>query len=130
MSPAIAVLAASATTFAATNLDDLFLPTVFFARRVPTRRVVAGQYVGLSAIVNECFVECFFGGGDHASERSGQYRGLRAIVHRQPVTSMVDFGCLRNVGPSLVCSREMARESCARAEVSGSLGGIGLFRLF
>lgn len=51
MSPVFAVLAASATTFAATNLDDLFLLTVFFARRVPTRRVIAGQYLGLAAIV-------------------------------------------------------------------------------
>lgn len=33
------------------NLDDLFLLTVFFARRVPTRRIVAGQYLGFSAII-------------------------------------------------------------------------------
>jgi cadmium resistance protein CadD (predicted permease) len=46
MSLVFAVLAASATTFAATNLDDLFLLTVSFARRVPKRRVVAGQYLG------------------------------------------------------------------------------------
>ena len=45
------VLAASATTFAATNLDDLFLLTMFFARRVATRRIVAGQYFGFAAIV-------------------------------------------------------------------------------
>ncbi|SRR5216683_284829 len=51
MSPVFAVLAASVTTFAATNLDDLFLLTVFFARRVPTRRVVVGQYLGFAAIV-------------------------------------------------------------------------------
>jgi cadmium resistance protein CadD (predicted permease) len=51
MSPIFAVLAASVTTFAATNLDDLVLLTVFFARRVPTRRVVAGQYLGFAAIV-------------------------------------------------------------------------------
>jgi cadmium resistance protein CadD (predicted permease) len=31
MSPVLAILAASVTTFAATNLDDLFLLTVFFA---------------------------------------------------------------------------------------------------
>jgi cadmium resistance protein CadD (predicted permease) len=51
MSPVIKVLAASVTTFAATNLDDIFLLTVFFARRVPTRRVVAGQCLGFAAIV-------------------------------------------------------------------------------
>jgi cadmium resistance protein CadD (predicted permease) len=45
------VLVASVTTFAATNLDDLFLLTVFFARRVPTRRIVAGQFFGFAAIV-------------------------------------------------------------------------------
>jgi cadmium resistance protein CadD (predicted permease) len=51
MSPVLTTLAASVTTFAATNLDDLFLLTVFFARRVATRRVVAGQYLGFAAIV-------------------------------------------------------------------------------
>lgn len=47
----LAVLSASITTFAATNIDDAFLLTFFFARRVPTRRIVAGQYVGFAAIV-------------------------------------------------------------------------------
>src|SRR6266478_3571497 len=51
MSPVFTVLAASVTTFAATNLDDFFLLTVFFARRVATRRIVAGQYLGFAAIV-------------------------------------------------------------------------------
>jgi cadmium resistance protein CadD (predicted permease) len=51
MSSVISVLAASVTTFAATNLDDIFLLTVFFARRVPTRRIVAGQYLGFATIV-------------------------------------------------------------------------------
>jgi cadmium resistance protein CadD (predicted permease) len=51
MSPILTVLAASVTTFAATNLDDMFLVTVFFARRVSTRRIVAGQYLGFAAIV-------------------------------------------------------------------------------
>ncbi len=45
------VLSASLTTFAATNIDDAFLLTLFFARRVPTRRIVAGQYIGFAAIV-------------------------------------------------------------------------------
>ena len=51
MSPSLTVLAASVTTFGITNLDDLLLLTVFFARRVPTRRIVAGQYLGFGAIV-------------------------------------------------------------------------------
>jgi len=55
MSPFVKVLAASVTTFAATNLDDIFLLTVFFARRVPTRRIVAGQYLGFAAIVAVSF---------------------------------------------------------------------------
>ena len=45
------VLVASVTTFAATNIDDILLLTLFFARRVPTRRIVAGQYLGFSAII-------------------------------------------------------------------------------
>ena len=51
MTRVLAVLAASVTTFAATNLDDLFLLTVFFARRLSARRIVAGQYLGFAAIV-------------------------------------------------------------------------------
>ena len=55
MSTVVKVLAASLTTFAATNLDDLFLLTGFFARRVPMRRIVAGQYIGFAAIVAVSF---------------------------------------------------------------------------
>ena len=47
----LAVVTASITTFAATNIDDAFLLTLFFARRIPARRIVAGQYVGFAAIV-------------------------------------------------------------------------------
>jgi hypothetical protein len=50
MRPVFTVLAASVTTFAATNLDDLFLLT-FFVQCVSTRRIVAGQYFGFAAIV-------------------------------------------------------------------------------
>jgi cadmium resistance protein CadD (predicted permease) len=47
----LAVLIASITTFAVTNIDDAFLLTFFFARRIPVRRIVAGQYAGFAAIV-------------------------------------------------------------------------------
>jgi cadmium resistance protein CadD (predicted permease) len=47
----VGVLSSSIATFAATNVDDAFLLTLFFARRIPTRRIVAGQYVGFSDIV-------------------------------------------------------------------------------
>jgi cadmium resistance protein CadD (predicted permease) len=45
------VVTASVTTFAATNIDDIVLLTFFFARRVPTRNIVAGQYLGFLAII-------------------------------------------------------------------------------
>src|SRR5262249_43651386 len=51
MSSWIGAMAASVTTFAATNIDDLFLLTLFFASQVPTRRVLGGQYLGFSAII-------------------------------------------------------------------------------
>lgn len=51
MNAIVNVLVASVTTFAATNLDDIFLLTVLFARRVPSRRIVAGQYLGFAAII-------------------------------------------------------------------------------
>ena len=47
----LTVFSASVPTFAATNVDDAFLLTLLFARRVPARRIVSGQYVGLGAIV-------------------------------------------------------------------------------
>jgi cadmium resistance protein CadD (predicted permease) len=49
------VVTATVTTFAATNIDDILLLTVFFARRVPTRTIVAGQYLGFLAII---FLSC------------------------------------------------------------------------
>lgn len=45
------VLSASLATFAATNVDDAFLLTVFFARQIPARRIVAGQYIGFAIII-------------------------------------------------------------------------------
>jgi cadmium resistance protein CadD (predicted permease) len=47
----LAVLTASITTFAATNVDDAFLLTFLFAQRISTRRIVAGQYLGFGAII-------------------------------------------------------------------------------
>jgi cadmium resistance protein CadD (predicted permease) len=47
----LSVLVASITTFAVTNIDDAFLLTFFFARRIPMRRIVGGQYAGFAAIV-------------------------------------------------------------------------------
>ncbi|HKR85512.1 MAG TPA: cadmium resistance transporter [Terriglobales bacterium] len=46
-----AVVLASVTTFAATNVDDLLVLTLFFAQRVPTKRIILGQYLGFAAIV-------------------------------------------------------------------------------
>ena len=51
MNPSLGILSASIATFAATNIDDALLLTLFFARRIPARRIVAGQYVGFAAIV-------------------------------------------------------------------------------
>ena len=47
----LAAILAGVTTFAATNVDDLLLLSVFFARREPMRRVVAGQYLGFAGSV-------------------------------------------------------------------------------
>ena len=47
----LAVLSASLATFAATNIDDAFLLTLFFARGIPARRIVAGLYIGFAAIL-------------------------------------------------------------------------------
>ena len=51
MNAVTTVLAASATTFAATNVDDIFLLTLFFARKISTPRIVGGQYLGFIVIL-------------------------------------------------------------------------------
>jgi len=51
MTSTFAAVATGITTFVATNIDDLVLLTLFFARRIQPRRIVAGQYLGFSAIV-------------------------------------------------------------------------------
>jgi len=56
----LGVLSASVATFAATNIDDAFLLTLFFARRIRTWRIVAGQYVGFSAIVGISLIGAWF----------------------------------------------------------------------
>jgi cadmium resistance protein CadD (predicted permease) len=45
------VLLAAVATFAITNVDDAVLLTLLFARRVPPRRIIAGQYLGFATIV-------------------------------------------------------------------------------
>lgn len=52
----LGVLFASVATFAATNIDDAFLLTFFFARRVSARRIVAGQYIGFAGIVGASLI--------------------------------------------------------------------------
>jgi len=47
----LGILGASVTTFALTNIDDACLLTVLFAQRIPTRRIVVGQYLGFAVIV-------------------------------------------------------------------------------
>lgn len=56
MSSLLAVIGASLTTFAATNVDDIFLLTIFFAGRVPARRIIGGQYLGFAAIIGVSLV--------------------------------------------------------------------------
>jgi cadmium resistance protein CadD (predicted permease) len=51
MSHLSGLFAATVATFAATNLDDLFLLTLLFARGVPTRRIATGQYLGFGTII-------------------------------------------------------------------------------
>jgi cadmium resistance protein CadD (predicted permease) len=51
LSQFLRVLVAGIVTFAITNIDDAALLTLLFARRVPARRIVTGQYIGFAAIV-------------------------------------------------------------------------------
>jgi cadmium resistance protein CadD (predicted permease) len=46
-----ALIIASIATFAVTNVDDVVLLTLFFAKRVPTKNVVLGQCLGFAGIV-------------------------------------------------------------------------------
>jgi cadmium resistance protein CadD (predicted permease) len=51
MAPAMRVILPSLTTFAATNIDDLAVLTLFFAHQVPTRNIVFGQCLGFTLIL-------------------------------------------------------------------------------
>ena len=56
----LGVVSASVATFAVTNIDDAFLLTLFFARRIRTWRILVGQYVGFSAIVGISLIGAWF----------------------------------------------------------------------
>lgn len=47
----LATIVAAVVSFAATNIDDILLLTFFFGQGIPGWRVVAGQYLGFSALV-------------------------------------------------------------------------------
>lgn len=47
----LTLLAASLVTFAVTNVDDICLLILLFGRRIPGQLIVAGQYIGFSAII-------------------------------------------------------------------------------
>ena len=51
MNATLIVALTSATTFAATSIDDLILLTFFFAQGISPRKIVAGQYAGFGAII-------------------------------------------------------------------------------
>lgn len=56
----LVAVSAGATTFAATSIDDLILLTLFFAHRIPTRKIVAGQYLGFGAIIAVTLIAIYF----------------------------------------------------------------------
>lgn len=47
----VPTLIAAVVSFLATNIDDILLITFFFGNRVPTSRVVTGQFLGFAALV-------------------------------------------------------------------------------
>ena len=82
----LAVLSASITTFAATNIDDAFLLTFFFARRIPARRIVAGQYLGFAAIVGLSLI-VRLGRSRHAASVDSFTRGVAARHRNQALVA-------------------------------------------
>ena len=49
---AISVLGSAIVAFVATNIDDIFVPTFLFVQKNLKRwHVVAGQYLGLAALI-------------------------------------------------------------------------------
>ena len=46
------ILLTSITAFVSTNIDDLFILTLFFGnKKIKTRDIIAGQFLGISALV-------------------------------------------------------------------------------
>lgn len=60
INPVLVVVTASVTTFAATTVDDLVLLTFFFARQIPARKIVAGQYAGFGALIAVTLIAIYF----------------------------------------------------------------------
>jgi cadmium resistance protein CadD (predicted permease) len=60
MNSMLVAITAGVTTFAVTSIDDLILLTLFFAHRIPTRKIVAGQYLGFGAIIAVTLITIVF----------------------------------------------------------------------
>src|SRR5262249_3673836 len=64
MPPILSTLVTATLAFAATNIDDIFVVTLFFSQtgcRFRSAHIVAGQYLGFTALVAISLVG-FFGG--------------------------------------------------------------------
>jgi hypothetical protein len=81
----LAGLSASIATFTVTNIDDAFLVTLFFARRIPMRRIVAGQYAGFAAIVGISLIGAWGRSGNAASVDSFTRSAAARNRHKAPV---------------------------------------------
>jgi cadmium resistance protein CadD (predicted permease) len=56
------IIIASIIAFATTNLDDIFILTLFFSNSgYTTKNVILGQYLGISTLIAISFVGSFIG---------------------------------------------------------------------
>ena len=90
MAPTLTTLAAATLAFASTNIDDIFVLTLFFSqtsRGFRSAHIVAGQYLGFSGLVVISLVG-FFGGRVLPREWVGLlgfvpiFVGIRRWIHR------------------------------------------------
>jgi cadmium resistance protein CadD (predicted permease) len=120
MNSLVGVLAATFATFAATNIDDVFLLTLFFARGVPTRRVVGGQYVGFAAIIAVSLIGVW-------AALAIPHRWIRALGLLPIAIGIKELRKVRRPGPGEARVNNYSLISVALVTLSSGADNVGVY---
>jgi cadmium resistance transport/sequestration family protein len=133
-----ATLVTAVVTFVVTNIDDILILTIFFSELSPSflvRHIVAGQYLGFSAIVTISLLG-FLAGLVIPREWIGLlgflpiYIGIRKLVHRSETVEPVQVSELeQKTSRPPILSGILSRQTLGVATVTIANGGdnIGIY---